>query len=205
MAPPTKHTLFYSRSSCEFSKEVVDLIVQRGLRDRFTLICVETYPNIPAFVNCVPLAYTTKGEILTDDDLVFFIRNINTQQQQQQQQQQQKVYGGGGSREDYGDISFHNDKLSDMFSFIDNEDNMAFNKDYEFIEPELPPNQQPNYQQRPQQPQAQPQIQRRQTGNPTFPDPIDTRRSTSKTDGSELERLIAQRDAEIGGMTQRTI
>jgi hypothetical protein len=146
--------------------------------------------------------YTTKGEVLTDDNLVFFIRNLQSPQQQQPQNQQsarqsqppeQQLYGG--SREDAGDISYHNDKLSDMFSFIDNEDNMAFNKDYDFIDSVDAPPQQQRQQGSAQHPQ---QMQRRQTGNPTFPEPIDTRRNTNKTDGSELERLIAQRDAEIG-------
>ncbi len=75
-----KHALFYSRDPvCEFSSEIVDTIVKRGLRDRFTFVCVEAYSDkLPSFVDCVPLLYTTNHEVLTDDDLVFFVDNLRT-------------------------------------------------------------------------------------------------------------------------------
>ena len=143
MQRPEKHTFFYSKT-CARSRDVATLISQRGVRDRFIFISVEQYQNsLPPFVKTVPLIYTSNSEVLTDDDLVLFVRHIQPQQGSQgiphQEPQGPLELASGGSG------------LSDTFSFIsgsgDQSDQMS-SRSYDFIES---PQQQQQQQRQPQQ------------------------------------------------------
>jgi hypothetical protein len=191
------HALFYSRAECEFSREIVTMINQRNMRDKFIMVCAETYnEKLPLFVTCVPLLYTSNREVLTDDDLVLFVQNLrpNESQPQKRKPQQEKQ-----ADQDDGMLGYHQGELSDMFSFIDNEEVSNYHTNYDFVD-----DKNTSVAQKQQQQQQPPPPKKGDSSG--FPQPIDTRR-IDKLDG-DLERYIAQREAEIvvdGAMAQRSI
>ena len=86
--PVEKHVLFYS-NHCEHSLELLAIIAQKSLRDRFYLVCVERYAQaLPAFVTSVPLVFSESQQVLVDDDLFLFINHLGGGRPQQTQQQQ---------------------------------------------------------------------------------------------------------------------
>ena len=65
----SKYIAFFS-NFCKFSNEFMDAITSRNLRNQFLLICIDSYPNIPSFVDRVPLVYdqNTK-QVFVDDEI----------------------------------------------------------------------------------------------------------------------------------------
>lgn len=69
--------VFYSQR-CQYCTELLGLIVNRGLRDRFVLICVDTnIQRLPDFVDRVPLIYRPpSGCIITEDDVFAYVDSL---------------------------------------------------------------------------------------------------------------------------------
>ena len=189
-----KHTLFFSHH-CAHSKDVVELIARRNIRNRFIFVCAEQYAgNLPSFVDCVPLLYTFNQEILTDEDLFLFLQNIPNLQQQQQKQKQMVVK----KAEPELDMEpYKIGGLTDTFSFIEGDAELDSSSFESFSSPEafehLSSNKIPMQQQ--QRAAAIP------SPNGALPQPIETRKQNSDF-SSELDRFKATRDNDIAGLQQ---
>lgn len=78
MSKIEKHLLFYS-NYCQFCKEIVDLVDKLRTRSLYLMICVDNNrTNIPKFVDCVPLIYTTDKRILKDEFVFEFVNYKKT-------------------------------------------------------------------------------------------------------------------------------
>ena len=73
----TKYVAFFS-NFCKFSNQFMDSITSRNIRTNFVLICIDSYPNIPAFVDRVPLVYdpTTK-QVFVDDEIDKLVERLS--------------------------------------------------------------------------------------------------------------------------------
>lgn len=70
-----KDILFYSQF-CNFSKEVLDTIAKHNIKDSFMLVCVDNKQlKLPAFVDRVPLVYTTGKKLLSDENVLSYIKS----------------------------------------------------------------------------------------------------------------------------------
>jgi hypothetical protein len=70
------YIIFFS-NFCKYSKEVLGQISKQNLSKEFLTICIDSYPNIPQFVDRVPLIYHPhKKEIFVDDNLDNFLREL---------------------------------------------------------------------------------------------------------------------------------
>jgi hypothetical protein len=72
-----KIVLFFS-NYCNFSKHVINVLTKKNLRHFFVLICVDSLPNIPKFVDRVPLIYVN-NEVVVDDAIDGFIEKLDSQ------------------------------------------------------------------------------------------------------------------------------
>lgn len=186
-----KHTLFYS-NHCQHSREAVALLTRLNLRERFVLVCVERFAQqLPPFVDCVPLLYTTNREVLTDDDLFLFVQHLRAPEQRQPPQQQpqqpqrelelQPFQLGGG-----GDAAF-----SDSYSLLEDADDIAgtHSRGYIYLNDD--------------DGGASADDHRRPAGG-DMPAPVETRRIDDFA--TELNRYKAERELDLGGGTvPRTI
>lgn len=101
-----KDIIFYS-NYCVFSREVVDSIIKRDLKNNFVFICVDTNRHrIPQQIDRVPALYLRQtGDVIFEDDIITYIEKHITE-----------------------DISpIDNSTYSDCFSFLDdNQSQMGF-------------------------------------------------------------------------------
>ena len=74
-----RHVLFYS-NYCDYSRDVLGTVVQKGLRHLFVLVCVDKRSalQLPDFVDRVPLIFTIDRRVLSDDAVGAFIDNLAT-------------------------------------------------------------------------------------------------------------------------------
>lgn len=69
-----KHLLFYSQF-CDHSAEALRALKASGMRETFTLVCVDhRMTQIPPFVDRVPMVLTSDRNVLADDDVFLFLR-----------------------------------------------------------------------------------------------------------------------------------
>lgn len=69
----TKHVMFYS-NFCQYSTEVIRLLVKKDMRSRFVMVCVdENRHQIPKFVDRVPVILTSDRRVLMDEAVIEFI------------------------------------------------------------------------------------------------------------------------------------
>jgi hypothetical protein len=103
-----KDILFYS-NLCEFCKDVLTNLIKNSVKDKFMLVCVDNKNlNLPAFVDRVPLIYTTQKKVFADDNLLHYI--------------QSKVESS--SLQPYSLVGLNTNSFSDNYSFISDGDNM---------------------------------------------------------------------------------
>lgn len=110
-----KHVLFYS-NYCQFSKEVLNIIVRKNIRAAFVYVCVDDNKyKLPAYVDRVPVIVSSSKNMYTDDDVMLFLDTVTHND------------GGGGShpgkvKEDDLQTALYKGQLfSDMYSFIESE------------------------------------------------------------------------------------
>ena len=74
-----RHVLFYS-NYCDYSRDVLATVVQKGLRHLFVLVCVDKRSalQLPDFVDRVPLIFTIDRRVLSDDAVGAFVDNLAT-------------------------------------------------------------------------------------------------------------------------------
>lgn len=71
-----KDLVFYS-NYCEHSKNLINLLIKKNLRDSFILICIDKQGlQIPSFIDRVPSILTIKRELYTGDMIDKYIYNI---------------------------------------------------------------------------------------------------------------------------------
>lgn len=72
-----KDLLFYS-SYCDYSKIVLQTLEKNDGLSNFTLICIDTVSSskLPIFVDRVPLIYTIRNDVLTDETVMKYILNM---------------------------------------------------------------------------------------------------------------------------------
>lgn len=100
MANPNKLVAFFS-NFCPHSKSFVEAIGINSLRNEFLLICVDSYANIPPFVDRVPLVYDPRSKrVYVDDELDQLVIQMG------------KSMGGG-------DIASYNCEQDGGFCYID--------------------------------------------------------------------------------------
>ncbi len=79
----TKFVLFFS-NFCKYSKDVIAFITENNIRNDFVLISIDSYKNIPSFVDRVPLIFANDSkEVFTDDKLDKLIQQIAVQKRNQ--------------------------------------------------------------------------------------------------------------------------
>lgn len=71
-----KDILFYS-NTCGFSKEILQMIVNNNLKERFMLVCIDNRNlKLPPFVDRVPLLYTTTKKLIADENLLNYVKSF---------------------------------------------------------------------------------------------------------------------------------
>lgn len=71
-----KDILFYS-NTCGFSKEMLQIIVNNNLKERFMLVCIDNRNlKLPPFVDRVPLLYTTTKKLIADENLLNYVKSF---------------------------------------------------------------------------------------------------------------------------------
>lgn len=194
-----KHTLFYS-DSCSRSREVAKLILHKKIRDRFLFVSVEQYQNmLPSFVNTVPLIYTSNSEVLTDDDMILFVRHLSNGASTEQQQLPAPPKDAGM----FDPFEITSD-LSDSFSFINSSSGDPSDqrpRSFDFIQPEggnrsSPPPVPNNNNNTPSSRNHVLQPQKNFGALSSLPEPIKTRRNNEDF-ATELDRMRAMREGDI--------
>lgn len=70
------YVLFFS-NFCNYSKEIVGSITRKNIRNAFVFVCVDTVPNIPSFVDRVPIiANKHTKQLYADENIVSVIDSI---------------------------------------------------------------------------------------------------------------------------------
>lgn len=73
---PSKDILFFS-NYCEYSNEVLNLIIRKNIANEFMMVCVDTNKyNLPSFVDRVPVVFTKSEQVLSDDIIVKYINEL---------------------------------------------------------------------------------------------------------------------------------
>lgn len=111
----TKDVLFYS-NFCDYSKEVINLIIKKNIKQYFVHICVDSSKyKLPEFIDRVPIIYTHNGEVLYDETIVKYIESVSP------------------NNEDILPFSLHQStNYSDMFSYLDDSVDIS-NKGYTML------------------------------------------------------------------------
>jgi hypothetical protein len=111
----SKDVLFFS-NFCDYSKEIVNLLIKKNIKQNFVLICVDSSKyKLPDFVDRVPIIYTHNGEVLYDETIVKYIEAISPK------------------NESILPFSLHQSaNYSDNFSFLDDSDELS-NKGYTMV------------------------------------------------------------------------
>lgn len=98
-----KDIVFYS-NYCDFSKEILNLLVRKNIKDNFLFVCVDNNKyQLPNFVDRVPLLFTTSKHVLVDQSIMDYIEEVSPQSKDIEPF---SIMQGTGN-------------YSDMFSFID--------------------------------------------------------------------------------------
>jgi hypothetical protein len=72
-----KDLLFYS-NFCDHSKDIINIINKKNVRDHFMFICVDNSKfKIPDFITVVPTLLTTKKQIIVGQNLYIYIDKIS--------------------------------------------------------------------------------------------------------------------------------
>ena len=69
-----KHILFYS-NFCAYCKNVLELIIEKKLREAFIFVCIEKH-KAPQAVDRVPFIITSNKKNIYDDALLEFIQSL---------------------------------------------------------------------------------------------------------------------------------
>lgn len=115
-----RHVLFYS-NYCVFSREVTSVIVKRGLRDMFVLVCVDkraTGSQLPDFVDRVPMVFTVDRRVLVDDAVSAFIESLS-EFAGSARHHDLRVDAGGDDITPWSTLEMGSRGISDKFSFLD--------------------------------------------------------------------------------------
>ena len=97
-----KDILFYS-NACGFSKEILQIIINNHMKDRFMLVCVDNRNlTLPPFVDRVPLLYTSSKKLIADENLLNYIKSFVT----------------SSSLQPYALIGANTNSYTDNFSFL---------------------------------------------------------------------------------------
>lgn len=71
-----KDILFHS-NACAFSREIIQLISNNYLKERFILVSVDNKNlKLPPFVDRVPLLYTNNKKLIADENLLNYIKSF---------------------------------------------------------------------------------------------------------------------------------
>lgn len=71
-----KDILFYS-NFCEYSNEVLNLLIRKNITNEFMMVCVDTNKyNLPSFVDRVPIIFTKTQSLLIDDNITRYINEL---------------------------------------------------------------------------------------------------------------------------------
>lgn len=71
-----KDVIFLS-NFCEYSNEILNLIVKKNAKPDFVVICVDNNRyQLPNFVDKVPLIYTKNDEIVYDDSIIKYLEML---------------------------------------------------------------------------------------------------------------------------------
>ena len=144
-----RDVLFYSQS-CDYCRNVIDIIISYNIRDYFIMICVDTnIQRLPEFVDRVPLIYRKNiQQVLIDDDVLAYIDSIiksvsqPSSQHMLQQQKEREYVDSKNTRpaptpqqEEVLPFSLQqNDNYSDSFSFLgESIENNPLKKNYTMI------------------------------------------------------------------------
>jgi len=133
--------LFYS-PKCKYSSLMITKIIQNELRDKFMMVDISKGYKIPAFVDRIPMIFIKSSkEIIVDESIENFIDMLirenfmkrhggnNNQQQKsvnvpRQQQENDDMLGNISCASD------HFKGLSDGFSFIENNGDIMYSRNY---------------------------------------------------------------------------
>lgn len=67
--------LFYS-NFCEYCKNLLSLLIKKGVRESFVLVCVDRKElRIPKFIDRVPSILTSNKDLFTDDAIIRYIES----------------------------------------------------------------------------------------------------------------------------------
>jgi hypothetical protein len=74
----SKYLLFYSKYDT-YSHQVLSIIQKSIDKNDFLLICRETHPNLPAFVDRIPIIYVTATrQLIADEHILEFLTSSST-------------------------------------------------------------------------------------------------------------------------------
>ena len=116
----SKDLLFYS-NFCEFSKEIIGILIKQNIRNNFLLVCVDTRKfDIPRVIDHVPaILRPNTGEVITEENLYKYLESITvTTKQNTEISPMLSVYG--------------NTLYSSSFSSL-MEDEVSEDKNYVFL------------------------------------------------------------------------
>jgi glutaredoxin-related protein len=101
-----KDILFYS-NSCGFSKEILQIIANNHLKERFMLVSVDNKNlKLPHFVDRVPLLYTDSKKLIADENLLNYV----------------KSFVSVSSLQPYALVGVNTNSYTDNYSFIQEND-----------------------------------------------------------------------------------
>jgi hypothetical protein len=74
MSESSKDLFFFSKF-CEYSNNMLGVISKKGIQKNFHFVCIDnkTSKQLPPFVDRVPLIYTTRKDVLTDEFVSNYI------------------------------------------------------------------------------------------------------------------------------------
>lgn len=71
-----KDLLFFS-NFCDYSKELINFITKKNIRDKFMFVCVDNRSlSLPPFVDRVPMMLTVNKNVLCEDQMMEYIESL---------------------------------------------------------------------------------------------------------------------------------
>lgn len=94
--------LFFYSNYCEYCKNLLAMLIKKGIRDQFLLINVDKKElKIPPFIDRVPSILTVKKDLFTDDAVLHYIETKTQQVQQVQEDLMPFMFGNALNSSQY--------------------------------------------------------------------------------------------------------
>jgi hypothetical protein len=74
MQPGNRKDILFFSNYCDYSNDIVNMMVKKNVKNEFMLVCVDNSKfQLPQFVDRVPIIYTKHDELIYDDNILKYI------------------------------------------------------------------------------------------------------------------------------------